>query len=167
MDEKDLIRILDRLDRIIGLLSDMQVVEGFQPMSVPAESIPLVKAYEVESEPTLGDKLIKAGVDLSLIEIEGDVISPAQWLGDMWSPIDNVLKTFGYKWLRDGRNSRWQKGATPQSQAQTGKEKYTIKDPDAPATPKQLAVLDRMEVFIKEGLTKGEASRLIESKKTW
>lgn len=44
-------------------------------------------------------------------------------------------------------------------------EKFEIKDPDEPATDKQLALLKRLGVCTPQGLTKGQASELIDKAK--
>ncbi|TRO54163.1 hypothetical protein E2P71_04790 [Candidatus Bathyarchaeota archaeon] len=57
-------------------------------------------------------KLEAAGVDIALVDVEesGDMISvsPKKFLGDLWGPINDAIKTLGGNWVRDGRNSRWE-----------------------------------------------------------
>lgn len=56
-------------------------------------------------------RLEAAGVDLALVNVEEDgaavSVSPKKFLGDLWGPINDAVKTLGGSWVRDGRNSRW------------------------------------------------------------
>jgi len=145
--------VVDRLDRIIAILDGGQ----FQPMS---ETRP-------EPMPDIEQALRGARIDVSLLEIKDKSIKPTKWIGDDWTDINEVLKRHGYNWISAGENSRWELGAPPRSPPPQSGDRFQITDPDAPATDKQLALLQRMKVYIKPDLTKGEASKLIESKKNW
>ena len=74
-------------------------------------------AQEVPTMPVLApggilEKLAAAGVDLTLVDVEeGDDIvsvSPKKFLGDLWGPINEAIRTVGGGWIRDGRSSRWE-----------------------------------------------------------
>ena len=63
------------------------------------------------------EKLKAAGVDTSLLNIEegGDVtlVSPKKFLGDLWGPINESIRSLGGTWIREGRESRWEIRKTP------------------------------------------------------
>lgn len=71
---------------------------------------------EVEREdwpPTsFEEKLKSAGVDTGLLNIEEKensiLVSPKKFLGDLWSPINDAIRTLGGVWIREGRESRWE-----------------------------------------------------------
>ena len=74
-------------------------------------------AQEVPTMPVLApggilERLATAGVDLTLVDVEeGDDIvsvSPKKFLGDLWGPINEAIRTVGGVWIRDGRSSRWE-----------------------------------------------------------
>ncbi|RJS90535.1 hypothetical protein CW700_00440 [Candidatus Bathyarchaeota archaeon] len=62
--------------------------------------------------PSIKERLAAAGVDVSLLEItEGEevtVIRPKRFLGDLWGPINDAVKSLGGVWVREGRESRWE-----------------------------------------------------------
>jgi hypothetical protein len=71
----------------------------------------------LESSKTFGlegitKKLVEAGVDIDLVNVneEGNIvaINPKKFLGDLWGPINDSIKSLGGTWIRDGRNSRWE-----------------------------------------------------------
>ncbi len=66
---------------------------------------------EEEPKQDFKSKLEAAGVDLALVNVEEDgaavSVSPKKFLGDLWGPINDTIKTLGGSWVRDGRNSRW------------------------------------------------------------
>jgi len=76
----------------------------------------LVVASEVELSATssVRESLIKAGIDLSLVEIGEKngggfiTVSPKKFLGDLWGPINEVIKVLNGKWIRQGRTSHWE-----------------------------------------------------------
>ena len=73
-----------------------------------------VPAMEPTALPPSGvsGRLASAGVDLSLVDIEEgeDVIavSPKRFLGDLWGPINDAVRSLGGFWVREGRESRWE-----------------------------------------------------------
>lgn len=89
-----------------------------------------------------------------LLEVSADnrVIKPRKFLGDAWGEINEELRREGYTWVSAGKDGRWefQGAATP---PQAGGE---------PATEKQINYLQQLGGFVKPGLTKNEASKLIE-----
>jgi len=120
-------------------------------------------------------ELAAAGVDMTLVDVkvDGDIayITPKKFLGDLWGPIMEAVKRLGGEWIRDDKNSHWKIGGerspySPSSQPQSG-GKPQIKEPNAPASEKQIALLKKLNVYVKPGLTKGEASKLIEANKKW
>jgi hypothetical protein len=64
-----------------------------------------------EPQQDFKSRLEAAGVDLALVNVEEDgaavSVSPKKFLGDLWGPINDAIKTLGGSWVRDGRNSRW------------------------------------------------------------
>jgi hypothetical protein len=58
------------------------------------------------------EKLKGAGVDTSLLNIEDDqevtLVSPKKFLGDLWGPINETMRSLGATWIREGRESRWE-----------------------------------------------------------
>jgi hypothetical protein len=84
---------------------------------IPApEAAPEVEAEAEEGEwppqQDMKSKLEAAGVDLALVDVEeGESavsVSPKKFLGDLWGPINDAMKTLGGTWIRDGRSSRWE-----------------------------------------------------------
>ena len=75
----------------------------------PLESTP---SRPITQPVTLDEKLAAAGIDITLVDVneEADVISviPKKFLGDLWSPINDSVRTLGGNWIRDGRQSRWE-----------------------------------------------------------
>ena len=61
---------------------------------------------------SLTEKLSSAGIDLSLLDIEEKedvtIVSPKKFLGDLWGPINDAIKSVGGNWIREGRQSRWE-----------------------------------------------------------
>jgi len=84
---------------------------------------PVAEPLEVEAEwPPKQDfkaKLEAAGVDLALVDVEEEgamvSVSPKKFLGDLWGPINDAIKTLGGNWVRDGRNSRWEITQEPEA----------------------------------------------------
>jgi hypothetical protein len=60
----------------------------------------------------INDRLASAGVDLTLVDVEeGDeivTVSPKKFLGDLWPPINDAIRSIGGGWIRNGRSSRWE-----------------------------------------------------------
>lgn len=58
------------------------------------------------------EKLKAAGIETSLLNIEeGDdvvLVSPKKFLGDLWGPINETMRSIGGTWIREGRESRWE-----------------------------------------------------------
>lgn len=124
------------------------------------ESPPLAQSMQ-----SLEQALASQGIDINLFEVAQNesTIKAKGWLvGNLWDITNNLLKTRGYNWVRDGDNSRWIKGGEPQKQRD-----FTIRDPDAPATEAQKGLLTRMKLTFSPDITKGDASKLISSKKNW
>ena len=69
---------------------------------------------ETATWPSTGieERLAVSGVDLTLIDIEeGEeytTIRPKKFLGDLWGPINEAIRTLGGGWIREGRDSRWE-----------------------------------------------------------
>jgi hypothetical protein len=70
-----------------------------------------------EPEPTwppssVNERLTAAGVDLTLVDVvEGEhviTISPKKFLGDLWGPINEAVRSLNGGWIREGRDSRWE-----------------------------------------------------------
>ena len=79
------------------------------PTSPPAQVVP---AAPVIAQGGIQGRLVAAGVDLTLVDVEeGDEfvsVSPKKFLGDLWGPINEAIRTIGGGWIRDGRSSRWE-----------------------------------------------------------
>jgi hypothetical protein len=65
-----------------------------------------------EEEKGVREKLEEAGVDLSLVDVEetADMINvtPVEFLGDRWAPINDAIRELGGVWVRAGRESHWE-----------------------------------------------------------
>jgi hypothetical protein len=78
------------------------------------EAAPVTVKPTVDQWPpeNVAEKLRAAGVDLNLINIEeGEeltIISPKKFLGDLWGPINDAIRSMGGIWMREGRDSRWE-----------------------------------------------------------
>jgi hypothetical protein len=96
------------IDRVTGL--EEKMLWGFEsmgktPPTQPAEAKPLGGT----EDNTLLEALKEAGLDPSAIEIDpvtGD-ISPVKFLGDLWVAYMDVLKNYGFQWVKAGKESRW------------------------------------------------------------
>ena len=60
----------------------------------------------------VNERLAAAGVDLTLVDVdEGEevvTVSPKRFLGDLWGPVNDAIRSIGGMWIRDGRESRWE-----------------------------------------------------------
>jgi hypothetical protein len=60
----------------------------------------------------VNERLSAAGIDLTLVDVEeGEeivTVSPKKFLGDLWGPINEAIRTIGGGWIREGRQSRWE-----------------------------------------------------------
>lgn len=76
-------------------------------------------AHQIEEEKPDGwppsnfeEKLKTAGVDTNLLNIEdgeeATIVSPKKFLGDLWGPINDTIRSVGGIWIREGRDSRWE-----------------------------------------------------------
>ena len=70
-----------------------------------------------ESEPawppsSVNERLATAGIDLTLVDVvEGEdvvTISPKKFLGDLWGPVNEAVRSLNGGWIREGRDSRWE-----------------------------------------------------------
>jgi len=83
-----------------------------QPAIVtPREAVPTLTPM-LGPTASIQERLAAAGVDVSLLEIkEGEevtVISPKRFLGDLWGPVNEAVRSLGGVWIREGRESRWE-----------------------------------------------------------
>ena len=75
-----------------------------------------IDAAEKETEAwppsSFSEKIKTAGIDTSLLNIEeGEevtLVSPKKFLGDLWGPINDTIRSLGGIWIREGRESRWE-----------------------------------------------------------
>ena len=86
---------------------------GKSATGVPAPPQPrAVPDAPVLAQGGIQERLAAAGVDLTLVDVEeGDEfvsVSPKKFLGDLWGPINEAIRTIGGGWIRDGRSSRWE-----------------------------------------------------------
>ena len=119
------------------------LVEAMKPTTLDFSKIPNLEKLDIDSTKT------------------PITIRPKEFLADLWGSTNDAIKDLGGQWIRDGQNSRWEIGGAIAS-TQPQKTQRTIKNPDAPATTKQIAWLENQKIFVKDGLTKGEASKLIQ-----
>ena len=82
------------------------------PTASPAQIAPALPATPVTSPGGILEKLATAGVDLTLVDVDEEEdmvsVSPKKFLGDLWGPINEAIRTLGGGWIRDGRSSRWE-----------------------------------------------------------
>jgi hypothetical protein len=78
------------------------------------ETVPESTDVAIDQQPPEGiEKRLKAtGIDTSLLNIEeGEeqiIVSPKKFLGDLWGPINDAIRSIGGAWIREGRDSRWE-----------------------------------------------------------
>ena len=96
----------------IGVVISVGKTGTGTPTAPPAQMPPTITAQPVLAQGGVLEKLATAGVDLTLVDVEeGDDIvsvSPKKFLGDLWGPINEAIRTLGGGWIRDGRSSRWE-----------------------------------------------------------
>ncbi|MFQ6054232.1 MAG: hypothetical protein ACE5OO_08415, partial [Candidatus Bathyarchaeia archaeon] len=87
----------------------------------PSAQRPRTGPGEMWPPSSVQGRLAAAGVDLSLVDVEeGEdviVVRPKRFLGDLWGPINDAIRSLGGGWIREGRESRWEirKGELEQS----------------------------------------------------
>ena len=95
----------------IGVVISVGKSAAGAPASVPSQP-QAVPAAPVIAQGGIQERLVAAGVDLTLVDVEeGDEfvsVSPKKFLGDLWGPINEAIRTIGGGWIRDGRSSRWE-----------------------------------------------------------
>jgi hypothetical protein len=88
----------------IGIILSVGRTGAATRIPVTEETVPI--------PPGVSGVLASAGVDLSLVNVEeGEemiVISPKRFLGDLWGPVNEAVRTLGGYWVREGRESRWE-----------------------------------------------------------
>lgn len=93
----------------IGVVISVGKTATGTPAPPPAQVVP---AIPVLAQGGIQEKLAAAGVDLTLVDVdEGEdmvSVSPKKFLGDLWGPINEAIRTLGGGWIRDGRSSRWE-----------------------------------------------------------
>ncbi len=93
----------------IGVVISVGKTATGTPAPPPAQVVP---AIPVLAQGGIQEKLAAAGVDLTLVDVdEGEEmvsVSPKKFLGDLWGPINEAIRTLGGGWIRDGRSSRWE-----------------------------------------------------------
>ena len=89
----------------VGKSGSVEATASLQPAE-ETEQWPPQQSGSIEG------KLRSAGVDTDLLNIEeGDEatrVSPKKFLGDLWGPINDAVKSLGGIWIREGRDSRWE-----------------------------------------------------------
>ena len=77
-----------------------------------SQQITSTSSLPVSQPGTVEEMLAAAGIDVTLVDIseEGNIVavSPKKFLGDLWSPINDSIRTIGGNWVREGRQSRWE-----------------------------------------------------------
>lgn len=84
-------------------------VEGSRPLQAP-------QAQDLPSQPVLSgslqERLVSSGIEVALLDIQesGDmtVVRPKRFLGDLWGRVNEVMRSVGGVWVREGRESRWE-----------------------------------------------------------
>lgn len=172
----------ERIDALVELYSDVnnkvgEALEKTYPGDI-ANAIREIRDTLLARKPLGGymrhDEVASVAVDLSAVPSREQldvstvggttVIKAKMFLGDLWGPVNDAIKALGGTWIRDGKNSRWEIGGSATSTPPQQKEKPQIKNPDDPASAKQIAFLKQLKVYVKPNLTKGEASKLIDHK---
>ena len=78
----------------------------------PSELSEEQEKWSLSTGENFEDKLKAAGIDTTLINIEEENeiirISPKKFLGDLWGPINDVIKKLNGIWIREGKESRWE-----------------------------------------------------------
>lgn len=109
--------IYAELAKAAGLLTDVAaaklVQSSFEERSKPAEEPKDLDAARDE----VSDALNAANLDGSMIEVQDDGTLRTKmradgkrvFLGDIWGKYNGVLDGLGYRWVRDGAKSRWEK----------------------------------------------------------
>lgn len=96
----------------IGIILSVErrPAEEVRPVTVPAREVTPPPSPAPTS--SIQGRLEAAGVDVSLLEItDGEdvvVIRPRRFLGDLWGPINDAVRSLGGFWVREGRESRWE-----------------------------------------------------------
>ena len=120
-----------QLQALQDIVTAIRELKGYVPVSPSVETGTPGEPSTPPDSPS--DKVIgvvnalrNAGLDVSLIYIEQDgpfiTVIPKKFLGDLWGGFNTALTSAGYKWIRDGRESRWSNGegqprSPPQSSA--------------------------------------------------
>ena len=80
--------------------------------AAPTAEMPPMEPSIPWSPSGINERLVSAGVDLSLVDVEDVeevvVIRPKRFLGDLWGPVNEAVRTLGGGWIREGRESRWE-----------------------------------------------------------
>jgi len=80
--------------------------------AAPTAERPLLEPSITWPPSSIVERLASAGVDLSIVDVEeGEdvvVIRPKRFLGDLWGPVNEAVRTLGGGWIREGRESRWE-----------------------------------------------------------
>ena len=68
-----------------------------------------VTEEEGDAHGTVWDILNEAGCDVARVDIsqDGSTVKPKKFLGDIWGSFNDILRSHGYQWVREGANSRW------------------------------------------------------------
>ena len=86
---------------------------GKSGIEIQAPSAPkAVSAPHLIAQEGIPERLVQAGVDLNLVDVEDGEetfsVRPKKFLGDLWGPINEAVRTLDGIWIRDGRHSRWE-----------------------------------------------------------
>lgn len=79
----------------------------------PPAAVPSQPEIPASWPPTgVNERLAAAGVDLTLVDVdEGEevvTVAPKRFLGDLWGPVNDAIRSLGGMWIREGRESRWE-----------------------------------------------------------
>jgi len=133
-----------------------------------AEDIGRMKKDTVKPEVKASTLNLDSIPNRNLLEISerGGVttLKPVKFLGAEFGEISDAMKALGATYIRDGRNTRWEIGGTTQPSTRRS-DKPQIKDPNAPASEKQINFIKRLGGHPKPSITMGEASKIIDNLK--
>ena len=94
--------------------SKIGIILSVGKATVITQHVDIVAEEVTEAWPpsNFSEKLKSAGVDTNLLNIEegedATLVSPKKFLGDLWGPINETMRSLGGTWIREGRESRWE-----------------------------------------------------------
>ena len=166
-------RLLDKtaeIQKSLDELNQMIVEKDFKPpQAEPKKEQPLMSqsgSLKKDLPPVEKAAPVKSeiSVDWELLDYlkYGQVIKPKKFLGDLWSGIDQVLKANNYKWIRDGKESRWEFQVVQATETQ---EAAALTKDKAAKTIRISEIADQKSVSIEGELQYDPEQRDVNTKK--